>query len=172
MIKWDLDDPNPTGRGSQMAATPESELIRCPSCGATNRVAAERKRQGFEPVCGRCKTALSTESPQLHPITVTDATFAAEVERSLVPVLLDMWAPWCGPCLSLAPAIEQLASELVGKVKVAKLNIDDSPATAARFGVRSIPTLLVFKDGREVDRLVGLQSKSAILARLRHSTSL
>jgi len=88
-----------------------------------------------------------------------------------VPVLLDLWAPWCGPCLSLAPAIEQLASELAGKVKVAKLNIDESPSTAARFGVRSIPTMLVFKDGREVDRLVGLQSKSAILARLRRFTS-
>jgi len=87
-----------------------------------------------------------------------------------VPVLLDLWAPWCGPCLSLAPAIEQLASELAGKVKVAKLNIDESPSTAARFGVRSIPTMLVFKDGREVDRLVGLQSKSAILARLRRFT--
>ena len=171
MLKSDLDVPNPAGRGSQMAARPDSELIRCPSCGATNRVAAERKQPGFEPVCGRCKTPLST-SPQRHPITVTDATFAAEVERSPVPVLLDMWAPWCGPCLSLAPAIEQLASELVGKVKVAKLNIDDSPGTAARFGVRSIPTLLVFKDGREVDRLIGLQSKSAILARLRDSVGL
>jgi len=88
-----------------------------------------------------------------------------------MPVLVDLWAPWCGPCLSLAPAIEQIASDLAGKVKVAKLNIDDNPATAARFGVRSIPTMLVFKNGREVDRLVGLQSKSAILARLRRFTS-
>ena len=153
-----------------MAARPDSELIRCPSCGATNRVAADRMSPGREPVCGRCKTPLSGSDSQHSPVSVTDATFAAEVERSPVPVLLDLWAPWCGPCLSLAPAIEQLASELAGKVKVAKLNIDESPSTAARFGVRSIPTMLVFKDGREVDRLVGLQSKSAILARLRRFT--
>jgi thioredoxin 2 len=151
-----------------MAAKPEPQLIRCPSCGATNRVASDRSKPGLEPVCGRCKTPLSAESAQSHPITVTDATFAAEVERSPLPVLVDLWAPWCGPCLSLAPAIEQLALELAGKVKVAKLNIDESPGTPTRFGVRSIPTLLVFNNGREVDRLVGLQSRSAILARLKH----
>jgi thioredoxin len=149
-----------------MAARPDSKLIRCPSCGATNRVGADHK-PGVEPVCGRCKAPLSGDAAPPRPIPVTDATFAAEVEHSPLPVLVDLWAAWCGPCLSLAPAIEQLASELAGRVKVAKLNIDESPATAARFGVRSIPTMLVFKNGREVDRLVGLQSKSAILGRLR-----
>jgi thioredoxin len=104
-------------------------------------------------------------------VTVTDATFEVEIEQSSQPVLLDLWAPWCGPCLSLAPAIEQIASELAGKVKVAKLNIDENPATTARFGVRSIPTMLLFKDGKERDRLVGLQSKSAILGRLRRVIS-
>jgi thioredoxin len=97
---------------------------------------------------------------------VTDANFAEEVERSPLPVLVDMWAEWCGPCRIIAPAIEQLAAELAGRLRVAKLNIDENPATPSRFGVRSIPTLLVFKDGREADRLVGAMPKQEILRRL------
>lgn len=99
-------------------------------------------------------------------MTVTDANFAEEVERSPLPVLLDMWAPWCGPCRMIAPIVEQLASELAGRVKVAKLNTDENPMTASRFNVRSIPTLLVLKDGQEVDRLVGAFPKQEILRRV------
>lgn len=97
---------------------------------------------------------------------VTDANFDEQVERSPLPVLLDMWAPWCGPCRMVGPIVEQLASELAGRVRVAKLNVDENPMTQARFGVRSIPTLLVLKDGREVDRLVGAMPKQEILRRL------
>lgn len=97
---------------------------------------------------------------------ITDATFLVEVERSATPVLLDMWADWCGPCHMLAPTIDQLATELSGRVKVAKLNIDENPGTANRFGVRSIPTLLVLKGGKEVDRLVGVQPKQDIMRHL------
>ena len=137
--------------------------MKCPKCGANNRVPADKVRAGLEPVCGRCKTRLSTTT---HPVIVTDANFAAEVERSPLPVLLDMWAPWCGPCRMVAPIIEQLAGELAGRVKVAKLNTDENPMTGSRFNVRSIPTLLVLKDGREIDRLVGAMPKQEILRRL------
>lgn len=123
----------------------------------------EKIQGGLEPVCGRCKKPL-TFSP--HPITVTDANFAEEVERSPLPVLLDMWAEWCGPCRTIAPIIEQLAGELAGRMRVGKMNIDENPTIPSRFGVRSIPTLLVLKEGREVDRLVGAMPKQEILRRI------
>ena len=84
-----------------------------------------------------------------------------------MPVLVDAWAPWCAPCRTIAPVIDELARETAGRVRMAKLNVDENPATASRFGVRSIPTLLVFDGGREVDRLVGVQPKAEILRRLR-----
>jgi thioredoxin len=122
--------------------------------------------QGLKPVCGRCKQPLPAAASA--PLTVTDATFAAEVERSPVPVLVDAWAPWCGPCRQIAPAIEELAAEFAGQVRVAKLNVDENPRTASRFDVRSIPTLLIVVGGREVDRIVGAQPKHAIRERLEH----
>jgi thioredoxin 2 len=141
----------------------EKQIIRCPSCGANNRIDPERIAQGNEAVCARCKSPLTVSS---KPVTVTDATFAPEVERSTLPVLLDLWAPWCGPCRMIAPVLEELAAEMVGHVRIAKLNIDENQATAARFNVRSIPTLLILKSGREVDRLVGVLPKQEIIRRL------
>ena len=143
-------------------------LVTCPSCGTTNRLPPVQP--GRKAVCGKCKTVLSGKSA--GPVDVTENTFATEVEESAAPVLLDMWADWCGPCHMLAPTIDQLSSELAGRVKVAKLNIDENPGIANRFGVRSIPTLLVLKRGKEVDRLVGVQPKQEILRRLeRHIIS-
>lgn len=144
-------------------ATAETRMIRCPACGATNRVPLDKLARGLEPVCGRCHRPLPVGA---KPVTVTDATFAVDVERSPLPVVVDMWAEWCGPCRMIAPVLEELAAEMAGRVRVAKLNVDENPETAARFGVRSIPTLLVMKDGREIDRIVGVQPKTEIVRRL------
>lgn len=137
-------------------------MVVCPACGATNRVPGERVAQGLAPICGKCRAPLPVGKPQ----PVTDASFAQDVERSPVPVLVDAWAPWCGPCHMIAPVVDQLATELAGRIRVVKLNVDENPRTAARFDLRSIPTLLVLKDGREVDRLVGVQPKREIARRL------
>ena len=95
-------------------------------------------------------------------VEFTDANFDAEVLQSSTPVLVDFWAPWCGPCRMLAPSIEQLSAEYAGKVKIGKLNTDESSDTAAKFGIRSIPTLLLFKDGQVVNQLVGALPKDKI----------
>ena len=142
--------------------TGNAQIVQCAKCRAKNRISAE-KQSGREPVCGRCKTPLIFDA---HPMIVTDRNFAEEVEKSKLPVLIDFWAAWCGPCRMIAPVIEQLARELRGKVRVAKLDVDANQMTAARFRVQSIPTLLVINEGREVDRIVGAQSREAILRRL------
>jgi thioredoxin 2 len=146
-----------------MAADSVALVIRCTACGVGNRVPRAKIDQGLEPVCGRCGTPLRVDT---KPIVVTDASFSADVERSPQPVLVDAWAAWCGPCRMIAPVIDELAAEMAGRVRVAKLNVDENPATAARFGLQSIPTLLIFKGGREVDRIVGVQPKSEISRRL------
>jgi thioredoxin 2 len=142
--------------------TGNAQIVQCAKCSAKNRVSAERQA-GREPVCGRCKTLLTFDA---HPLILTDRNFAEEVENSPLPVLIDFWAAWCGPCRMIAPVIEQLAKELSGKARVGKLDVDANQMTAARFRVQSIPTLLIFKDGREVDRIVGAQSREALLRRL------
>lgn len=139
--------------------TAAAQLLRCPACGAVNRVPVDKLQHGDDPVCGRCKTPL----PVKQPVTVTDASFETEVEKSTLPVLVDLWAPWCGPCRMVAPILYQIAAEQVGRVRVAKLDIDQNPATTSRFGVQSIPLLLIFNQGQEVDRILGAVPKTEIM---------
>lgn len=99
-------------------------------------------------------------------VTLTEKSFDAEVLQAEVPVLVDFWAPWCGPCRMLAPAVEQIAEEYAGRAKVCKVNVDDEPALAGRFGIASIPTVLVFKNGQLTDQVVGLRPKAELEALL------
>src|SRR6267142_103610 len=112
----------------------------CPRCASKNRVPVARRAD--RPRCGRCHAELPLETPATaNPVTVTDQTFRAEVEQAALPVLVDFWAPWCGPCRAVAPMLETLAAERAGRLKIVKVNVDENPGLSARFSVRSIPTL-------------------------------
>jgi thioredoxin 1 len=102
----------------------------------------------------------------MSAVEITDSNFEQEVLQSDLPVLVDFWAVWCGPCRLIAPAVEELSNEYAGKLKVGKLDVDNNPNTAGRFGIRSIPTLLVFKGGEVVDRIVGAMPKQAMVEKL------
>ncbi len=147
-------------------------VIECPKCGAKNRI-DDARADRLQPVCGRCGTKLAAtgasggDGSAGRPVTATDDTLASLLsgagER---PVLIDCWAPWCGPCRMIAPTIDALAAEAAGRYVVAKLNVDENPTTAGQYRVDAIPALLLFRGGRLVERVVGLQPKDAIAARL------
>lgn len=140
----------------------EPTRIRCGGCGAANRIPAAKSH--LRARCGRCRAPL--EAATAAPLVVTDASFEEDVLRARLPVLLDCWAPWCAPCRTQAPVIDTLARSYAGRVRVAKLNVDENPGVAARFGIQGIPTLLLFDGGRLRDRLVGVQPRPALEARL------
>ncbi len=147
-----------------MSEPAKGRIVECRNCGARNRL-SNAASTGKAPVCGKCHQPLDTSDPST-PVIVTDTNFADITNGTQIPILLDMWAAWCGPCRMIAPMIEQLASELSGRVVVGKLDVDANPRTAAQFNVQSIPTLLILQNGRETDRIVGAAGKAAILQRL------
>ena len=143
----------------------DSIIIRCTKCGAKNRI--PKIRLNDRPVCGRCHSRLPEGRDFNSPVIVSDKIFNDEIISSPVPVLLDCWAPWCGPCRTIGPIIDQLAKEFAGKVKFAKLNVDENPATSTKYNIMSIPTMLLFKDGKVVNSLVGALPKAEIENHLR-----
>jgi thioredoxin 2 len=132
------------GKDDQEMSDPRVSV--CPTCGQRNRVRADA---GAVPHCGKCGKPL----PWLVETGASD--FEAVVEKAPIPVLIDFWAPWCGPCRIVAPAVERLSEEFAGKLKVVKVNTDDQPALGERFGVRAIPTLVLMEGGSERDRVTG-----------------
>lgn len=138
----------------------ETVLIRCRNCGTRNRIPVARLKDG--PRCGRCKHSFGPIATPSRPVMVTDRTFAEEVIASPLPVLLDCWAAWCAPCGAMAPVVDDLARGYVGRLKVAKLNVDQNPVTASRYSIMSLPTLLFFRDGKVVDTAAGALPRQEI----------
>jgi thioredoxin 2 len=141
-------------------------IITCPSCGTKNRV--DERANAAQPVCGKCGTKLPASQAAAsngHPLTVTDDSFE-KVIADEKPVLVDFWATWCPPCRAIAPVLEQIAAEANGRYVIGKMNVDENQRTAARFHIEGIPTLLIFKKGQLVDRLVGAHPKQTIVQHL------
>lgn len=122
---------------------------RCPGCGANNRVPTERVADN--PKCGRCGAPIFTAAP----VIATDNSFKDLVENCAIPVLVDFWAPWCGPCRAMEPTLEGAASQRAGRVRIVKVNIDENPQLAQRFSIRSIPAMKLFRNAKVVDEING-----------------
>jgi thioredoxin 2 len=148
-----------TTREERATSAPRLTL-HCPNCGQWNRVRADKAANG--PKCGQCGTALGLD----HPVKLDDATFDRVIAETEVPILVDFYADWCGPCKMMAPAVETLARESVGRALVAKLDTDAAQRTASRFQIRGIPTSIVFKNGREVKRQTGAVPLATLRAML------
>lgn len=134
----------------------ESLIVVCPHCHTPNRVPLAKRDSGGN--CGKCKLALFTG----EPVELDQTSFDSHVGRSDLPVVVDFWAPWCGPCRMMAPAFAQAAKILEPRFRMAKVNTEDQPGLAKRFAIRSIPTLAIFRNGREIARHAGAMDKTSL----------
>jgi len=135
----------------------ESLHIVCPHCDAVNRVPSMRMSEN--PKCGKCHKPMFTA----HPVELDSARFAKQISSNDIPVLVDFWAPWCGPCKSMAPQFEQAAAQLEPRIRLAKVNTETEQTLGAKYGIRSIPTLTLFLDGREIARQAGAMGATDIV---------
>lgn len=136
--------------------------VVCPACGGINRLPHDRN--AIEGKCGRCHERLFTG----HPLILTETNFDRFIMRGDLPLVVDFWAPWCGPCRMMAPVFERVAAELEPEVQLGKVNTETEQNLAARFGIRSIPTLVVFKGGKEVNRVAGAMDFGSLVSWIRH----
>lgn len=142
--------------------TQQAYVMRCGSCGARNRI--PQNRVGDTARCGRCGSPINTRPLTAgRPIVVTDGDFETQVLQSPLPVLLDCWAPWCGPCRMMEPFMDELAAEWRGRIRVCKMNVDENPRTSSQFHIQSIPTLLVFDNRQLKNTLAGALPKHSIV---------
>ncbi len=139
--------------------------IRCSACGTKNRIPSDKS--GVAARCGKCSVLLDiTDLFGKKPLIVTDNNFSEKVLKSPIPVLLDCWAPWCGPCRMVGPVMDEIAKEYSGRVRICKLNVDENPLTSAKFNINSIPTMLIFDSAKLKDTLVGALPKQQIINKI------